>query len=68
MVHACQTSHGGETSVRLSCLAAKDFRFTTIYQPDSRFWALQGIETGIFVAVAAALLAIAAWWAGSRIN
>jgi hypothetical protein len=68
MVNVCQTSHGGETGVRLSCLAAKGFQFSTTYQPDRRFWPLQGIETGIFVAAAVALLGIAAWWAVRRIN
>ena len=66
MVNACETSHGSETGVQLNCLAAKGFQFATIYQPDSRFWPTQGIETGFFVAAAIALLA-AAWWAGRRI-
>jgi len=30
------------------------------YQPASRYWAFQGIETGIFVVLAAALIAVAA--------
>lgn len=68
IMNACQTSRGGEASVRLSCLAAKGFQFATTYQPDSRFWAIQGIETGIFVGAAAALLGIAAWWTVRRIN
>ncbi len=68
MVNACQTSHGGETGVRLSCLAAKGFQFSTTYQPDSRFWPIQGIETGILAAAAVALLGIAAWWAARRIS
>ncbi|MGI9007238.1 MAG: hypothetical protein ACR2FU_13760 [Streptosporangiaceae bacterium] len=29
------------------------------YQPASRFWALQGIEAGIFIALAAALIILA---------
>ncbi len=33
-----------------------------VYQPLSRFWALQGIETGIVIAVIVLLLATAAWW------
>ena len=32
------------------------------YQPASRFWALQGIETGIFLAIAIALAGFCAWW------
>jgi hypothetical protein len=31
------------------------------YQPASRFWAFQGIETGIFVMLAAILLAVTFW-------
>jgi hypothetical protein len=68
MANACQTSNGHETGVRFSCLAAKGFQFSTTYQPDSRFWPIQGIETGIFVAAAVALLGIAAWWAVRRVN
>jgi hypothetical protein len=29
------------------------------YQPASRYWAFQGIETGIFLLLAAALIAVA---------
>jgi ABC-type transport system involved in multi-copper enzyme maturation permease subunit len=32
------------------------------YQPASHFWALQGIETGIFVALAAVLAGFCLWW------
>jgi hypothetical protein len=31
------------------------------YQPASRFWPFQVIESGIFVAIAAILLALVAW-------
>jgi hypothetical protein len=68
LVTACQHKHGGEIGVSLHCLAAKGFQFGTTYQPDSRFWALQSIESGIFLAAAAALLAIAAWWTIRRID
>ena len=37
------------------------FGTSVVYQPLTRFWPLQGIETGIVVAVAAALLAAATW-------
>ncbi len=47
---------GGLTS---SCRAALNgFRSFVTYQPGSRFWAFQGIETGVFVVVAAILLAV----------
>lgn len=68
MAHACLSSHGGQTGMRISCLAAKGFQFSTTYQPDSRFWLLQGLQTGIFVAAAAALLGVAIWWTARRIS
>jgi hypothetical protein len=43
-----------------SCLAAHGYHAFISYQPASRYWAFQGIETGIFVLLAAALVAVAA--------
>jgi hypothetical protein len=49
---------GGLTS---SCRAAlTGFRSFVTYQPASRFWPFQGIETGAFVVLAAILLAVTA--------
>jgi hypothetical protein len=36
------------------------------YQPASRFWALQGYETAIFVAAALALAGLCFWWVSRR--
>ncbi len=45
----------------ISCLSAHGYRgFFTSYQPASRYWAFQGIETGVFVLLAAALIAVTA--------
>jgi ABC-type transport system involved in multi-copper enzyme maturation permease subunit len=45
----------------IPCLTAHGYRSGFIsYQPASRYWAFQGIETGIFVLLAAALLAVTA--------
>jgi ABC-type transport system involved in multi-copper enzyme maturation permease subunit len=52
----CQTSQN-----LASCLAAHGYRAYLSYQPASRFWAFQGIETGIFVALAAVLLSVTFW-------
>jgi hypothetical protein len=41
-----------------SCATAHHVLAFITYQPASRYWAFQGIETGIFVALAAALLAL----------
>jgi hypothetical protein len=42
-----------------SCIQSAGFRQFTTYQPISRFWAFQSIETVIFLALAAALVAVA---------
>jgi hypothetical protein len=52
-----QTGNG--TPALASCLSQAGFRTVVTYQPGSRYWAFQGIETGIFLALAAALLAVA---------
>jgi hypothetical protein len=43
----------------VTCMQSQGFRGFTTYQPASRFWAFQGIETGIFAALGCALLAVA---------
>ena len=43
----------------LACAQAHHIRAFLTYQPAGRYWAFQGIETGIFVLLAAALLAVA---------
>ena len=45
----------------LSCLSKLGYHSSVTYQPASRYWAFQGIETGIYVAIAAALLAVACY-------
>jgi hypothetical protein len=49
------------TSSNLSCLQAHGVRVLDVFQPASRFWSFQWIETAIYVALALALLALAAW-------
>jgi hypothetical protein len=50
----------------LSCLSKLGYHSSFTYQPANRYWAFQGIETGIYVAVAAALLAVAFYVARHR--
>lgn len=45
-----------------NCLAHHGYFLHVVYQPASRFWALQGIETAMFGGMALLLLAFAAWW------
>jgi hypothetical protein len=50
-----------------NCLAAHGVGFThAVYEPASRFWLLQGIETSMFAGAALALIALAAWWTHER--
>ena len=61
---ACQHLMGptkGNFQAALACMTAHGYRGYLTYQPASRFWVFQGIETGIFVALAAALLGVAFW-------
>jgi ABC-type transport system involved in multi-copper enzyme maturation permease subunit len=55
-VHATQSNP--DPQAILPCLAAHGYRASLAYQPASRFWAFQGIETGIFVVLAAVLIGI----------
>jgi hypothetical protein len=43
------------------CLVAHGYRGYLSYQPANRFWTFQGIETGIFVVLAAILLGVTFW-------
>jgi hypothetical protein len=55
MPAACRSVSPGQW---VPCLAARGFHSQVIYQPATRFWAFQGIEAGIFVVLAAALIAL----------
>jgi hypothetical protein len=44
----------------LSCLSTHGYRLFVAYQPANRYWEFQGIETGIYIALAAALVAVTA--------
>jgi hypothetical protein len=48
----------GQISSTLACMARLGYRSFITYQPGYRFWPFQFIETGIFVALAAALIAV----------
>jgi hypothetical protein len=56
-----------KTSV-FSCFAAHHIYGYTVYQPASRFWLFQGIETGIFAGLSAFLLALTVWWVRYRVT
>lgn len=55
---ACQNGFAGDKGVGLQCLIEHGYKQSVTYQPAGRFWAFQGIETAIFVALALVLLAV----------
>lgn len=48
---------GSSENAVFSCMQAHGWRGFATYQPGSRYWPFQGIETGIYVLLAAALIA-----------
>jgi hypothetical protein len=49
------------------CAAPQGVLYThAVYQPASRFWAFQGIETALFGGVAVMLIVFASWWTHRR--
>lgn len=50
-----------------ACLGRHGALMHAVYEPAGRFWALQGIETGLFAGAALALLLFAAWWTHQRL-
>ncbi len=50
-----------------ACLQ-QGIRLLNLYQPADRFWLFQGIESVIFLGLAAVLLALAVWWVMTRLT
>jgi hypothetical protein len=48
----------GDLNPVFSCMQAHGWRGFVTYQPAGRYWPFQGIETGIYVLLAAALIAV----------
>ena len=58
---SCTQVSGGAFTPPPSCVqAVSHFRGFLTYQPADRYWTFQGIETGIFLVLAAALIAVTA--------
>jgi hypothetical protein len=56
--NSAQNAANSAQNAANQCLARAGYHNFLTYQPASRYWAFQGIETGIFVAIALVLLAI----------
>jgi hypothetical protein len=57
----------GQTSLSTSCLLSHHVHQSFVYEPASRFWALQAAEAGILITISLALLALGVWWINRRI-
>lgn len=55
---APQAKGDASMSAVLSCMAGHGWRGFATYQPASRYWPFQGTETGIYLLLAAALIAV----------
>ncbi len=60
MPSACQTLAFQNPREFASCVAGHGYRALISYQPASRYWAFQGIETAIYLVLAAILVTVAA--------
>jgi hypothetical protein len=61
---------GGPPAAFQDCAAKLSARFHEVitYQPASRYWAMQGLETAIFVVVAILLAGLCFWWVRHRLS
>jgi ABC-type transport system involved in multi-copper enzyme maturation permease subunit len=55
----CPIPAPGGSSATANCLARLGWHYHVAYQPSGRFWPFQGIETGIYLVLAAALVGAA---------
>ncbi len=58
LLSAGPPTKSGSMNAVFSCMQAHGWRGFVTYQPASRYWPFQGIETGIYVLLAAALIAV----------
>jgi hypothetical protein len=62
----CGNPYDGKFADPGQCLASHGYREAISYLPASRYWPLQAIETGIFLALALALAGFSFWRLGRR--
>jgi hypothetical protein len=56
------------TNAIQECLDKLHLRQVVSYQPASRYWAFQGIETAIFIGLALVLAGFCVWWIRRRLS
>jgi len=65
-IPTCGPASKAQKADVFACLSAHGYRQVDIYQPASRFWAFQGIESAIFVGLAVLLLLLTFYWVTRR--
>ena len=58
LLNEVPSTKSGSMNAVFSCMQAHGWRGFATYQPANRYWPFQGIETGIYVLLAAALIAV----------
>jgi len=67
LVQLCGSPIPGGMHINPTCLRRHGIIGVVTYQPADRFWLFQGIESALFLGLAAGLLALTVWWVRSRI-
>ena len=52
----------------LDRLTAEGYRQRLVYQPADRFWALQWLETALYLLLSGILAALCFWWTRHRLS
>ena len=68
VLQLCPSSFNSLKGGTDACLQANGILQVSIYQPASRFWAFQGIESAIFLALTFGLLLLTFWWLKQRVD
>jgi hypothetical protein len=63
LLPACATAQD-----QISCMASRGTQVAVSYQPASRYWAFQGTETALYLALALALAGYCFWRVGRRLS
>lgn len=67
-LHTCPNNGNDVALTATRCLLRHDWAHNTIlYQPASRFWPFQFIESAIYLGMAVALLGVTIWWIRTRL-
>lgn len=67
VVSSCRGGSGASVSVVDRCIRAHGFVNTDVFQPASRFWLFQVIESAGFGGLALVLIGVTVWWVRDRL-